>query len=112
MIATTRGQLLRGQTTDALGDEVDTLEPVPGVASDFAVSLIENRSSVQDPETGTWRSVTYMQAQIKRRLDIQDGDRLKDLRTGIVYAIGDKSTVPRSLGGFSSTTLELRQTSA
>lgn len=112
MIATTRGELLRGQSTDALGDEVDAERSVDGPAGDFAVSLIEKSRNAQDPETGTWRAVSYVEAQIKRRLDIRDGDRLRDKRTGIIYAISDKSTVPRSLAGMSSTTLELRQTSA
>lgn len=112
MIATTRAELLRGGTTDALGDEVDAETPVPGAASDFAVSLIEKSRNVQDPETGTWRAVSYVEAQVRRRLDIRDGDRLRDKRTGVVYAIGDKSTVPRSLAGMSSTTLELRQIGA
>lgn len=112
MIATTRAELLRGSATDALGDEVDGNTPVPGAASDFGVSLIEKSRNVQDPETGTWRAVSYVEAQITRRLDIREGDRLRDKRTGIIYLISDKSVVPRSLAGMSSTTLELRQIGA
>lgn len=110
-LATTRAALLRGSHTDALGDEVDDNAPVAGWA-DFPVSIIEKTRNVQDPETSTWRAVAYLVARVPFRLPVLDGDRLRDNRTGTVYAIDDGTVVPRGLGGTSSRSLELRQTDA
>lgn len=110
-LATTRAALLRGTTTDALGDEVDEPTVVRGFGS-VPVSLIERSRNVQDPSTGTWRTVAYLVARVPANLPVQDGDRLRDLRTGVIYTFDDSTAIPRGIGGLSSRTLEVRQTSA
>lgn len=112
MIATTRAELLRGGATDPLGDDVDVNTPVEGREGNFAISLVERSKGVQDAESGTWRSVSYVEGKVQVRLDIRDGDRLRDKRTGIVYSIIETTDTPRSLAGGSSTTLDLRQVGA
>lgn len=110
MIATTRAVILRGQAVDALGDEVDdNLSPV---GPEFPISLVERSKNVQDPESGTWRAVAYVEGIVVKRLALLDGDRLRDVRTGVVYAIREATFTPRSLAGLSSTTLDLRQQGA
>jgi len=110
-LATTRAALLRGSHKDDYGDEVDGLAPVTGWA-DFPVSIIERSRNVQDPQSGTWRAVAYLAARVPFKLPVQDGDRLQDNRTGLVYTIDDGTVVPRGLGGTSSRSLDLRQIDA
>jgi hypothetical protein len=110
-LATTRAALLRGSHTDRYGDEVDDDTPVEQWGN-FAASVIQKSRNVQDADTGTWRSVAYLVARVPFTLPVQDGDRFRDNRTGIVYAIDDGTVVPRGLAGTSSRSLELRQIDA
>lgn len=109
-LATTRGALLRGSTTDALGDEIDT-NGVPVVGfEDFPLSLIERMTREQDPATNLWRTVRYFAGRVPSNLPVDDGDRIRDNRDGAVYAIDSFRREPRSLAGRASTTLKLRRT--
>lgn len=109
-LATTRGALMRGSTTNATGDEVDdTGAPVAGW-DDFPVGLVEKSKAVYDPASGTRRTVRVVAARVPVALPVAEGDRLRDNRTGIIYAIVEQVVVPRSLAGQSSRTLDLKRT--
>ena len=119
-LATTRVGILRGSTESDLGDTVDdnTDAALVAVLADMPASLIEKDRDVYDPASGTRRTVRVVTARIPVAVPhpttgvatpvvVLDGDRLKDRRTGIVYAILEQVRTPRSLGGASSLTLDL-----
>jgi hypothetical protein len=110
-LATTRGALLRGSTLDAYGDAVDAETPVDGY-EDFALSLIETKRNVQDPDTGTWRRMSDVTARVPAYLPVAPGDRVRDNTTGAIFAIIDDTGVARGIAGLSSRKITLRQTSA
>jgi hypothetical protein len=105
-LATTRGALLRGTTKDALGDESDASTVVANF-DDFPVGLVERSKAVYDPASGERRTVRVVIARVPSNLPVLDGDRLRDNRTGIIYPIGESTSVPRGLSGQSSLTLDL-----
>lgn len=103
---------MRGTATNATGDEVDdNTTPVAGLA-DIPAGLIEVSKDVFDPASGTRRTVRIIRARIRGNITVLEGDRIKDLKTSRIYAIDEKVTVPRSLAGQSSLTLDLRDTNA
>lgn len=107
--ATTRAALLRGSTTDALGDEIEGVVVVAGFA-DFPVSIIERDSREFDPASNTWRTVRKLTGRVSTRVPVQPGDRLRDLRDSKIYAIDAIGGTPRGISGRSSVTLKLRRT--
>lgn len=111
IVATTRAALLRGTTTtDDLGDEIDdNTTPVEGW-EDFPISIIEGEERVFDEASSTWRTIETLTGRVKGTIPVDDGDRIKDLRTGFVYAVDKIKAVPRGLSGRSSVTLALRRT--
>jgi len=115
-LATTKVALLRGTMLDH-GDEVDdnripdALVTLPGNKTATPASLIQKSKNVQDPSSGTWRKVSYMRCQLSPTTPVQDGDRIIDLRTFIIYSITDSTAVPRSLAGQASLTLDLTASS-
>ena len=110
IVATTRAALLRGSTTDGLGDEVDTnAAPVPGF-EDFPVSIIEKDATEFDQASATWRSVQKLIGRTAADIPVDEGDRLKDLRDGRIYAVDNVRRTPRGLSGRSSVTMKLRRT--
>ena len=110
IVATTRAALLRGSTTDGLGDEVDTnAAPVPGF-EDFPVSIIEKDATEFDQASATWRSVQKLIGRASADVPVDEGDRLKDLRDGRIYAVDNVRRTPRGLSGRSSVTMKLRRT--
>ena len=110
IVATTRAALLRGSTTDGLGDEVDTnAAPVPGF-EDFPVSIIEKDATEFDQASATWRSVQKLIGRASADVPVDEGDRLKDLRDGRIYAVDNVRRTPRSISGRSSVTMRLRRT--
>lgn len=108
MIATTRGDLLRGQTTNALGDEVDDNESTPAKA-DFPVSIIERSRSEFDQASNTWRSVRYYAGRVKSNVPVKAGDRIRDRVTGSIYTVGEVEGMARGLSGRSSVTLTMKR---
>lgn len=108
-LATTRVAVLRGKTTNSLGDPVDDMTDGAIVAGyeSLPASLIETSKDVFDPATGTRRTVRVVTARLRPTVATVEGDRIKDLGTGIIYAIGEKVAVARSLSGMSSLTLDL-----
>ncbi len=110
-LATTRGALLRGVTTeDDLGDEIeDNATPVVGW-DDFPMSLIERSKREWDPDSNLWRSIAYKVARVPSTLPVEAGDRIRDNRDGAVYPVDSIRREPRSLAGRASVTLQLRRT--
>jgi hypothetical protein len=54
--------------------------------------------------------VRELVGRVPAHLDIRDGDRIRDNRTGITYIIDEKERQPRSISGRASLTLSLRAT--
>lgn len=110
IVATTRAALLRGTTTDDLGDEVDTnAAPVHGF-EDFPISIIEKDATEFDQASATWRSVQRLIGRAAADVPVDEGDRIKDLRDGRIYAVDNVRRTPRGLSGRSSVTMKLRRT--
>lgn len=110
IVATTRAALLRGTTTNELGDQVDVTTPVEGF-EDFPISIIETDETQFDQASGTWRSITTLSGRVPSRIPVDEGDRIKDHRDGAIYAVDDYRRTPRGLSGRSSVTMSLRRTS-
>ena len=109
IVATTRAALLRGSTTDDLGDEVDTTTIVPGF-EDFPVSIIEKDATEFDQASATWRSVQKLIGRAAADVPVDEGDRIKDLWDGRIYAVDNVRRTPRGHSGRSSVTMKLRRT--
>lgn len=109
IVATTRAALIRGTTTDDLGDEIDGASVVPGF-SDFPISIIEREAREYDPDSNTWRTVRKLYGRTSWRITPAPGDRIKDLRDDVVYAIGEITRTARGLSGRSSVTMGLKRT--
>jgi hypothetical protein len=111
MQATTRGALLRDSAsgTDDLGDDVDVHEPLDGW-DDFPLSVIERGDRVFDQASGEARTVRYIVGRAPADLPVQDGDRIRDNRTGFEYIVDETQRQPRGLSGRGSLTLSLRRT--
>ncbi len=110
IVATTRAALLRGSTTDDLGDEVDTnAAPVPGF-EDFPISIIEKDGHDFDPASNAWRSVQKLIGRAAADVPVDEGDRIKDLRDGRIYAVDNVRRTARGFSGRSSVTMRLRRT--
>jgi hypothetical protein len=109
-LATTRGAVLRGSTTDALGDEVAGDIVAPGL-DDFALGLIERSRQEFDPASGARRTIVYFVGRVPSNLQLEDDDLIRDNRTGKVYAVdGEPKSTPRGISGMASLTLTLRLT--
>lgn len=124
-MATTRVAVLRGTTSNALGDEVETNTggAVVDGLSDIPASLIERSKGVYDPATNTRRTVRVITCRLAVSVGhpttgaivpvaLLEGDRIKDNVTGRIYALSEKTAVPRALSGQSSLTLDLKDTAS
>jgi hypothetical protein len=109
-LATTRGAVLRGGTAvDALGDDVADDAVVPGM-TDFPLGLTERSRTVFDQSTGTPRTIRVVTGRVPAHFQLEDGDVIRDNRTGKLYAIDEKTDTPRGIAGAASLTLTLRLT--
>lgn len=109
IVATTRAALIRGTTTDNLGDEIDGATVVLGFA-DFPISIIEREAREYDPDSNTWRTVRKLYGRTSARITPAPGDRIKDLRDDVIYSIGEITRTARGLSGRSSVTMGLKRT--
>lgn len=120
MLATTRIAVIRGSEAHPMGFEVEGTDPVPSLA-DIPASLIERSRGVWDPSTETRRTVRTMTCRLpvatphpatgeSVAVQLEEGDRIRDNRTGIIYAVNEKTEVPRSLAGAAHLTLDLKAT--
>lgn len=110
IVATTRAALLRGTNApDSLGDESDATTPVVGF-EDFAFSIVEKDATEFDQASSTWRSVQRLIGRAAGDVPADEGDRIKDLRDGRIYAVDNVRRTPRGMSGRSSVTMKLRRT--
>ena len=109
-LATTRVAVIRGGSTDPLGDEIDANggSAVVGYES-LPASIIERAKAVYDPASGTRRTVRVVTGRIPAGVKLLEGDRIRDNTTRVVYAISESAAVARSIAGMSSLTLDLKQ---
>jgi hypothetical protein len=89
-VATTTLAILRGTTTDAYGDEQDT---DTAVATGIPASLTEQTRRVTTRDDPTPRIVRYAVARVRAGTDVTDQDRVKDERTGAIYAVDAVSSM-------------------
>lgn len=110
MIATTRAALIRGTISrDALGDEVESSDPVPGF-EDVPASIIERETREFDQASNAWRTVRYYAIRLPGNVPVDEGDRIRDLNDGAIYALERTTRKPRTLSGRSSVTLRAKRT--
>lgn len=76
----------------------------------FPLSLILRNERTFDQSTGEWRTIEYYAGRVPSYVDVDEGDRIKDLRDGAIYAVDEFTRTPRGLSGYSSVTLKLRRT--
>lgn len=83
-LAGSRYSIMRGSTFNEYGDEVDGSTVVH---SAVLGSVVERRRTSYDPQSsrvGTYRELV---GRFGHGTDIQDGDRIKDERTGDVFLV-------------------------
>ncbi|MFI2761396.1 hypothetical protein ACH5A3_21380 [Streptomyces echinatus] len=105
-IATTTIAVLRGTSTDAYGDEVDTDTPV---ASGIPAALTEQSRRVTTRDDPTPRIVRYAVARVAVGTDVTDQDRVRDERTGAIYSIDAVSSMANP-AAVADLRLDLRRT--
>lgn len=113
ILATTRGALLRGTITEnALGDEVEdnTDTAIVEGFADFPLSIVEQADRTFDQASNQWRSVTRLVGGAHGGVPVEEGDRIKDLRDGAIYAVDETRRTPRSISGSASVSMTLRRT--
>lgn len=110
IVATTRAALLRGSTTDALGDEVDAATVLAGY-SDFPISIVEKTRREFDESSNAWRTVRYYAGRTTASIPARAGDRIRDLRDGSIFVVDEVERMARGLSGRSSVTLTMKRTS-
>lgn len=119
MIATTRAALLRGSTTDALGDEVDDLvvvgTPLGDLAqgrdlANFPASIIEKSRREFDEASNAWRTVRYFAGRVPSYVPVKAGDVIRDRTTAALYIVSEVEGMARGLAGRSSVTLTMKRT--
>lgn len=111
MIATTRGVLLRGAVTeDAQGNEIEDNSTAAEVGREFPLSIIERDRVEFDAASNQSRTVRVLVGRVPANVIADEGDRIKDLRDGAIYAVDEFRRTPRGISGRSSVTLKLRRT--
>lgn len=104
--ATTTLSVLRGTSTDAFGDEVDSNT---AVATGIPASLTEQTRRVTTRDDPTPRVIRYSVARVTAGTDITDQDRVMDERTGSVYIVDAVSSM-NSAAVAADLRLDLRRT--
>lgn len=106
-IATEKVAVMRGTSTDALGNEIDSEEVVDGLDAVF-VSIIEKSRRVYLPESSELRTVRYGVGRATPGTDIRQGDRLRSARTGRTWIVNEVSGGERTIAGFRALVFDLR----
>lgn len=103
-LSTGRYDILRGTpTVNDYGDEVDaTTVHLSGILG----SVIERRRTVFNPDDSRVVTIRELTGRFKHGTDIQDGDRIKDTKSGEIFVV---SSVYRgtSLAGKADLVLDL-----
>lgn len=95
-IATTTVTVLRGTGTDRFGDEVD-IDAV--VAGGIPASIIEQGSNSRSrPVDGRTDQVRSYAVRMRTPMELLKYDRLRDERTGDVYALDEIQTPANPVG--------------
>jgi hypothetical protein len=104
-LATTKITVLRGTAENRFGDEVDT-DTV--IATDIPASILERPARGTRPASGRADTPRTYALRVWKPVDVQQNDRIRDQRTGHVYAVTTEapSTNPVGLG---STRLDLQR---
>jgi hypothetical protein len=97
--------ILRGTTTNVHGDVVDGSTPQ---YQHIPVKLSELNRLDTDPTSGRARTIHHLVARCGADVDIQDGDRLLDEQTGLIYALSSVSA-PRSAMSVNDLRLDLQR---
>lgn len=119
--ATTRIAVMRGTFADDFGDELDawdsgavdpaqrpeTITPAAGIAA----SLVQRTRVVFDPASGEARTVTTHTCRCAALVEVRDGDRIRDLRDGKVYAVDGAVAESRTITGARALEFGVRRTS-
>ncbi len=103
--ATTRITVLRGVAADRYGDEVD-VDSV--VATEVPASILQRPVTGVRPSSGRRDTPRTYALRVWRSVDIRQDDRVRDERTGAVYAV---TTVAPStnIAGLGSTRADLQR---
>ncbi len=105
-LANTTVSILRGSQVDEYGDEVDA-DTV--VQTGIRASLLERTVTDLDRNTGGTRQQRRVTGRVATNVDVREGDRIRDERTGAIYAI-DTLTNPTGFTHVSSIRLDLDRT--
>lgn len=90
---------------------LETRTAIPNAeVEDFPLSLIKRGERIFDQASNQWRTIDYYAGRVPDYVDVIEGDRIKDLADGKVYAVDEFTSVARGIGGRSSVTLKLRRT--
>lgn len=109
VFATTRVEVTRGTTQNAIGDDVDSTTPVAGLL-EVPIGITERSRKVFSQESDEVRTVRYVVGRIQNgNTDIRKGDRLRDLRTDRVYYVEEVTGGERTIAGTSPLSLDLRK---
>ncbi len=82
--ATTTVAILRGTTPDDLGD---VYESTKAVYTGVPASILEQRRLVTTESDPQPRAVVFYTGRVSASVDVTDGDRVRDERTGAVYVV-------------------------
>ena len=104
-LATTKITILRGTTTDDVGDIVDTGEVYK---TGIIAALIEKGHQTWDAATQQRRTVRTIHLTLPSGTDIRSTDQVRDEETGLVYAVVDV-TQPGAVGIVPDLDVELRR---
>jgi hypothetical protein len=85
--ATGKASILRGTTTDAYDDLVDTDDITAVVATNVSYAVFESTKRTYLPAEGATRIIRSYAGRVGYETVIQKGDRLKDEATGVVYIV-------------------------
>jgi hypothetical protein len=84
IVANTTITILRGEGTDAWGDDAEADRPV---ATGLPAAKMETNRQTERKDTDTPRNVRTYQWRVWRRVDIRDGDRIRDEKDGQVHLV-------------------------
>lgn len=104
IVANTSITVLRGEGTDGWGDAVDADRPV---ATRIPAAKMEINRQTERKDTDTPRNIRSYRFRVSRRVDIRDGDRIRDERDGLIYIV-DKVKKPTAVVAQAPTNIECR----
>ena len=104
-LATCTASILRGTTTDAFGDPLDTATVV---TSGVLAAIREDTRTVFDQATQTPRVVRRIRGVMPSDTEVRDTDRIRDDTNNVTYIVTEV-TAPRQPGFSPDLQLELKR---